>query len=623
MYLSALAGGCGGGSDSGTGATNDGGHAGSENLGSAGTALGGAGSSNAGTGGRGGGNPSGAGSASQSGGASVSDAGSTNGGSSSGGTNGAVGGTSGGGNMGNAGSSAGGNASAGQGGAAPTGPALAFPGAQGFGKNATGGRAGSVYHVTNLNDSGAGSFRDAVGTSNRIVVFDVGGYIQLKTAVSAKSNLTIAGQTAPGGGIGFRGGEVSFASQSNVILRFVRIRPGSETASTEDDALSLYRAANVMIDHASLEFAPWNNIDGVSDDYQNHPATNITFSDSLIADPTGQQFGAHTESVNSNWAWYRNIFANSHNRNPLAKVNTVFVNNLLYNYSAGYTTHTSTNFKHDISNNYFVFGPASTGTDNTWYQVDKNQSIYYAGNLKDTNRNGALDGAATTPYWYQGTGTVLAKPWSAETTAEPALDTASAARVAISQAGALPRDELDALIISQVQTLGKGTTGTAANTVGPAGDLYTSQAQTGLANNGYGTIAAGTRAADTDNDGMPDNWELATGSDPKTDDAMKKAADGYVLIEHYLNWLALPHAVASAGAAVDLDLLPYAAGFSTVAAAFGVSGAENGNVALGADKHSAHFTPAAGFKGVALFTFTVQGSDGTSYTGTAAILVTP
>ena len=93
---------------------------------------------------------------------------------------------------------------------------------------------------------------------------------------------------------------------------------------------------------------------------------------------------------------------------------------MLYNYSAGYTTHTSTNFKHDIVNNYFVFGPASTGTDNTWYQVDKNQSIYYAGNLKDTNLNGVLDGAATTPYWYQGTGTVLASPWSTETTATPA-----------------------------------------------------------------------------------------------------------------------------------------------------------------------------------------------------------
>ena len=336
------------------------------------------------------------------------------------------------------------------------GPALAFPGAQGFAKKVTGGRAGTVYHVTNLNDSGAGSFRDAVSASNRIVVFDVGGYVQLVTAISAKSNLTIAGQTAPGGGIGFQGGEISFASQSNIIMRHVRIRPGSDTASTEDDALSLYRAHDVIVDHSSMEFAPWNDIDGVSDDWQNYPVTNITIQDSLIADPTGQQFGAHTESVSSDWSWYRNIFANSHNRNPLAKVNNVFVNNVLYNDSAGYTTHTSTNFTHDIVNNYFIFGPASTGTDNTWYQVDKNQSIYYAGNLKDSNLNGTLDGTATTPYWYQGTGTVLTSPWSSETTATPPLDTPSAARVAISEAGTLPRDPVDALIISQVMTLGKG-----------------------------------------------------------------------------------------------------------------------------------------------------------------------
>jgi pectate lyase len=501
------------------------------------------------------------------------------------------------------------------------GPALAFPGAQGFGKKATGGRNGVVYHVANLNDSGTGSFRDAVSASNRIVVFDVGGYIQLKTAISVKSNITIAGQTAPGEGIGFRGGEISFANSSNIICRYLRIRPGSETAATDDDALSLYRAKNVMIDHASFEFGPWNNIDAVSDDWQNYPVTDITIQDSLIADPTGQQFGAHTESVSSQMAWYRNIFANSHNRNPLAKINTVFVNNLLYNYSAGYTTHTSTAFKHDILNNYFVFGPASTGTDNTWFQVDQNQSIYYAGNLKDTNLNGTLDGTTTTPYWYQGEGTVLGSPWSSETTATTPLNPASAARVAMSIAGPLPRDPMDALIISQVLTLGKGTTGAGANTVGPDSTLYTSQSETGLANNGYGAIAGGTRPTDTDGDGMPDTWESATGSDPKTDDAMTKAADGYALIEHYINWLAGPHASTTADTSVDVDLSAYATGFSAVSPTYAVSGAQSGTVALQSDKRTARFQPTTGFRGLASFVFAVTGSDGTAYTSEVVVLV--
>jgi hypothetical protein len=502
-----------------------------------------------------------------------------------------------------------------------SGTALAFPEAEGFGRLATGGRAGKVFHVTNLNDSGTGSFRDAVSQSNRIIVFDVGGYITLKTAVSVSSNLTIAGQTAPGGGIGFMAGEIGFSSSSNIICRYIRVRPGSDTASSNDDALSLYRAHNVIVDHSSFEFAPWNNIDGVSDDWQNYPATDITFQDSLIADPTGQQFGAHTESVSSQWSWYRNVFANSHNRNPLAKVNTVFVNNVLYNDSAGYTTHTSTNFQHDIVNNYFIFGPASTGTDNTWYQIDKNQSIYYSGNLKDSNLNGSLDGAATTPYWYQGTGTVLSAPWS--TVSTTAYSAPSAYRITASQAGPLPRDPIDALVISQMRTLGKGTTGSGAGTVGPSGGLYTTQTATGLSNNGYGTIAGGTRPTDTDDDGMPDFWEAATGSNPATDDGMQKASDGYVLVEHYLNWLAEPHAQTSGGASVDVDLSTYTLGFSDVSPTFTVTQPGCGTAQLQADGHTVRFTPSAGFVGVASFNFTVKGSDGTTFTMHLAVAVSP
>jgi hypothetical protein len=104
--------------------------------------------------------------------------------------------------------------------------AVAFPGAVGFGAGATGGAGGSTYHVTNLNDSGAGSFRDAVSSSGRIVVFDVGGYINLSSPVSVKSNITIEGNTAPGQGIGLMGREVSFANSSNDIVQYVRFRQG-------------------------------------------------------------------------------------------------------------------------------------------------------------------------------------------------------------------------------------------------------------------------------------------------------------------------------------------------------------------------------------------------------------
>ena len=500
----------------------------------------------------------------------------------------------------------------------------AFPGALGFGANASGGRAGTVYHVTTLADSSTGSFRDAVSHSGRIVIFDVGGYISLSSAVSVQGNITIAGQTAPGGGIGFKGGEISFASRSNIICRYIRIRPGSDTPSTTDDALSLYRAQNVICDHVSVEFGPWNNIDAVSDDWQNFPVTSITFQNCLDANPTGQQFGAHTESVSSTMSWFYNIFANSHNRNPLSKINDVFVNNVLYNCSAGYTTHTSTEFSHDIVNNYFIAGPAySSSSDFPWFQVDDNQSIYYTGNLFDSDSDGTLNGSITTPYWYQGgTGTILSAPWSSVTTNVPVYSTASAYRIAVSQAGTLPRDSIDDLVISQVKTLGNGTTGTGAGTTGPDGSLYTSQTQTGLGNNGYGTINGGIPATDSDLDGMPDYWELTVGLSTTSNDAMTIAADGYANIEHYLNWLADPHALTVTNTAVDVDLWQYTSGFTNASPVYSVNNASNGIVTL-TNSHIVHFTPTTNYFGLASFQFGVTASDGSGYTNTVTVAVAP
>ena len=502
----------------------------------------------------------------------------------------------------------------------------AFPGALGFGEYITGGRTGSVYHVTNLADTGKGSFRDAVSKSNRIIVFDVSGYITLKTAVSCSNNLTIAGQTAPGGGVGFRGGEISFYRRKNIICRHIRVRPGSETASTGDDAIALTDGRQIIMDHCSIAFAPWNNVDGVAaTNYTTYPLDSITFQNCLDANPTGQQFGAHTEGVNGKWAWFYNVFANSHNRNPLAKVNTIYVNNVLYNCSSYYTTHTSTKFKHDIINNYFIHGPGSGSTDNTWFQIDSNQTFYCSGNLKDSNKNGILDGGKTIPKLYQAGAVLkaLSKPWSSYTTEATIYNTQTAYRLAISQVGALPRDESDSLVISQMITLGKGTTGTGVGTAGPGTGLYTSQTQTGLSNNGYGTIKAGVKEIDTDNDGMPDYWEKATGSDPAKNDAMKLAADSFTLIEHYINWLADPHAITTTGTPLTIDLLGLTGGFSDVNPVYTINAGTKGNALLQQDGHTLLYTPKDSLIGLDSISFTVVGKDSSMFSTVISVLVTP
>jgi hypothetical protein len=342
--------------------------------------------------------------------------------------------------------------------------AAAFPGAVGFGAGATGGTGGSTYHVTNLSDSGAGSFRDAVSSSGRIVVFDVGGYISLSSPVSVKSNLTIEGNTAPGQGIGLMGREVSFANSSNDIVQDVRFRQGTLDSDTGKSSLSLSNASDMIFDHVSVEFGQWDDIDAVG-------ATNITIQDSIIADPIGQRFGAHTET--GPFTWYHDLFANSHNRNPLAKDDTQFINNVVYDYQAAYTAGNSGGvFTHDIVHNYFIAGPATTSASDAYYQMN-NQQVYNSGNLLDANKNGALNGSALA---LGGGATALSSPWAATTSSLSGQSASSGYSWDVANVGDLPRDQVDALVAADVTSLGTG------------GHLWSSQAQTGLGNNGYGTI---------------------------------------------------------------------------------------------------------------------------------------
>src|SRR5574344_998365 len=128
------------------------------------------------------------------------------------------------------------------------------------------------------------------------------------------------------------------------------------------------------------------------------------------------------------------------------------------------------------------------------------------------------------------------------TTANPIYSTKTAFRLVTSQTGDLPYDDVDSLIWSQVNSLGK------------AGTLYTTQASTGLANNGYGVIDSGTKSADTDGDGMPDYWELAMGTNSAKDDAMTLGSDGYAYIEKYINWLGDCHATALKNGSADIAI---------------------------------------------------------------------
>ena len=277
--------------------------------------------------------------------------------------------------------------------------------------------------MTNLNDSGAGSFRDAVSANNRIVVFDVGGYIRLTSTVLVRSNITIAGQTAPGGGIGVIGNEVSFNSATNVIVRNFRFRQGLLDTTRDNNGINLLNGDRMIFDHVSIEFGQWNNVDAVG-------ASNITFQYSINANPTGQQFGAHTEE--GPYTWYHNLFANAHNRCPLAKANTQYINNVVYNFQAAYTAGDSSgHFLHDAIGNYFIVGPRTTNTSNTFYQMN-NQSVYGSGNVADKDRDGVLDGAGITP----GDGSVaLASPWSPTTAGIPATSAAVAYTTVLAQAG--------------------------------------------------------------------------------------------------------------------------------------------------------------------------------------------
>ncbi|MBQ4345782.1 MAG: fibronectin type III domain-containing protein, partial [Oscillospiraceae bacterium] len=261
---------------------------------------------------------------------------------------------------------------------------LAFPGAVGGGKYATGGRGGEVYHVTNLNDSGAGSFRDAVSQGNRIVVFDVSGTIELQSNVVCQSNITIAGQTAPGGsGITLKNYKLGLGGE-NVICRFISSRPGPYKAtSSGNDALGGAGGSNSILDHCSIGWA--------SDEQWGLYSKNDNYTLQYSVIGPANSWGGHAKGVHgfgimlgrSNVSYDHNLVIHCVSRNFRGKVpdqNAAdFTNNVIYDW--GYQTTYGTIGHVNYVGNTLKAGNSTTGGYH-YAQVSDNENfkLYLTGN---------------------------------------------------------------------------------------------------------------------------------------------------------------------------------------------------------------------------------------------------
>ena len=412
-----------------------------------------------------------------------------------------------------------------------TGPLIAqtpaFPGAEGFGRFASGGRNGTVYVVTNLNDSGPGSLRDAVSQPNRIVVFRVGGVIKITTRIVVSPNVTIAGQTAPGGGITVYGNGFSFSGANNSICRYIRIRMGKGGDSGKD-AVGIANGSNMIFDHISVSWGRDENF-SISGDNPAH----ITIQNSII----GQGLWSHScgglIQTDSGVSLFRNLYIDNQTRNPKVKGKNEFVNNIVYNWGGGggYILGDSGGESFaNIFNNYFIKGPYTTIFP--FSRGNTNFKAYAAENYYDSTLDGSLNGyALIQPDYGVGEDSI---DWQTSPFVYPlqpasssVLPVASLYSSLINTVGASypRRDPADTIMIAELNSL--GLSGNPINT-------FTDE--TTLLPGGTGIVFNAPAPADTDMDGMPDSWETVHSLNPASAaDAMIVTASGYTNLELYIN----------------------------------------------------------------------------------------
>lgn len=443
----------------------------------------------------------------------------------------------------------------------PTSSVPAFPGAEGGGMYATGGRGGVVVHVTTLEDARDPSTKQPmIGTlrkalqmdGTRTVVFDVSGTIHLTSQLEITGgNLTIAGQTAPGDGICIAGYPV-VVKASNVIIRFVRFRMGDQN-KVEGDALTICEHKNIIVDHCSFS---WCTDECVSC-YGN---TDFTLQYCFITESLRKSVhvkGNHGYGGiwgGKNATFHHNLLAHHDSRNPRFDHSYVnnkcfgpidYVNNVVYNWG-GNSTYGGEGYdqtrKINMVKNYYKYGPA---TSKKTRLVDPTVSCSYCS-----------DGHTLIPgkFWLEGnymygSEAVTSNNWEGSTVKTDAVKAASrwtegltalkneqsaeaAYETVLAKAGcSLHRDAIDTRIAGEVRE-GKYTyNGSNGSTKG----LIDSPSDVG----GYPNLKSEAAPKDTDRDGMPDAWEDEHGLDKSasSDGKLYTLDKNYTNLEIYLNGL--------------------------------------------------------------------------------------
>jgi hypothetical protein len=432
----------------------------------------------------------------------------------------------------------------------------AFPGAEGFGAFASGGRGGDVYHVSNLQNDGPGSLRYGIehAAGPRTIVFDISGNIELTAYLQISGPaLTLAGQTAPDPGICIQNYGLSVLAD-NVILRHLRFRPGDKYLAPRDeggfteDALTL-NGKNIIADHISASWAVDENLScGTRWD-------SVTIQYCLIAEglhDTGYYHGRYdparsghsmgslvkVRGTDAHASLHHNIWAHNNNRNPAVGsydtteyVQVDIRNNLMYNCgNFGYSSGGSRQLDMNYIANYIIAGPSTSSTNRTrafTAYTPNHMQIYQEANKIDSNLDKMPDGSDSGWEMISGSYIRKEKPF-----VMPPLITQSADQVyasTLSRSGAFPwrPDTVDMRIVNDIKN--------------QTGKIINSQQQVG----GYPKLAVNMRPGnwDSDRDGMPDWWEDAQGLDKSNaaDRNDDRNSDGYTNLEEYLNEIADTH----------------------------------------------------------------------------------